>query len=168
VNSVNHAPVAIELTQGIFTIVDREWYEMLNSVYWRAHFSKSDGKYRAITSIPGEPGKSLLMHRLILDVTDINIDVDHINRNPLDNRGINLRIATRSQNMRNQPQRRGTSSKYKGVSLLKGTKWRARAKDKNGKELHIGTFLKEVDAAIAYNKYVKDNFGEFAYLNIIE
>ena len=41
--------------------------------------------------------------------------IDHINRDPLDNRIENLRTVTRSQNLKNQMSRKQTVSGYKGV-----------------------------------------------------
>jgi len=51
-------------------------------------------------------GKFMRIHRLValcfLPYTDIDgLDIDHINRDRTDNRVINLRWVTRSQNMRN-------------------------------------------------------------------
>jgi hypothetical protein len=53
------------------------------------------------------------MHRLILGIP--NSEVDHVNGNPLDNRRVNLRLATRAQNSANTRSRKNTTSKYKGV-----------------------------------------------------
>jgi hypothetical protein len=52
-------------------------------------------------------------------------DVDHINRNPLDNRWSNLRLATKSQNMRNHGLFKTNTSGTNGVFWDKAVrKWR--------------------------------------------
>ena len=94
-------------------------------------------------------------------------EVDHINRNPWDNRRVNLRMATHSQNMWNVAKRANCSSEYKGVCKIKGkNRWTANARVK-GKTHHLGIFDNELSAAIAYNRFVEEKCGEFAYLNPI-
>lgn len=108
-------------------------------------------------------GNTLYMHRLIMDVYDER-EVDHKNRNCLDNRRENLRIATTSQNRMNRGKFEGSySSPYKGVSQ-RGKKWRAQITlDK--KVMHIGSFSTELEAARAYNEAATRLHGEFAKLN---
>jgi len=67
--------------------------------------------------------KAILLHREILGISDAGfyVQADHINRNKLDNRRVNLRIVTIAQNRQNQPARGGTSS-YRGVSWAKDRK----------------------------------------------
>lgn len=100
-----------------------------------------------------------------------NFLVDHINNDKLDCRRSNLRLATRSDNEANKKKRRGkTSSKYKGVSLMKNIKkkpWRATLTFEK-KQIALGTFATEREAAIAYNTAALENYGEFAYINEIE
>ena len=105
------------------------------------------------------------MHREILKAPD-GIYVDHINRNGLDNRKANLRLATRQQNARNTPKtRRTTHSKYTGVSLrARHGKWCATI-FANGRNTHLGHFDNQLDAAKAYDKAAKKHYGEFAVLN---
>jgi hypothetical protein len=93
-------------------------------------------------------------------------DLDHINRNPWDNRRKNIRVATRSQNLHNTSKMDGKSSKYKGVCKKRPNSWCAAATVR-GKRYYLGTFRDEVQAAIAYNKFVADRCGEFAVLNPI-
>ena len=94
------------------------------------------------------------------------MEVDHIDRNPLNNHRINLRICTKAQNQQNCKGRGGTS-KYKGVCWEKRRKkWRATIKN-NGKQVHIGEFCDEKEAAKAYNKKALEFFGEFSRLNKI-
>ena len=95
-------------------------------------------------------------------------DIDHINGDRSDNRWINLRNATRSQNLINGLGRK--IEKFKGVRLEKRIKkyvaYTARITI-NGKEKHLGTFGNEVDAAICYNYNAAYLHGEFAVLNKI-
>lgn len=84
----------------------------------------------------------------------------------------NCRWMTQSQNSHNKkyPNKiSGKKSKYKGVRLTNKSTviWSARITF-NKKEMHLGTFNNEDDAARAYNKKAKELFGEHADLNIIE
>lgn len=92
-------------------------------------------------------------------------DIDHINHKRTDNRWVNLRVCTRSQNLRNALKRPGCSSKHKGVSWFKGRdKWEAYI-DFDGRRKKLGYFDNERDAAVAYNENAIAIFGEFACLN---
>ena len=107
------------------------------------------------------------LHQLIIKVKEGEV-VDHISGNTLDNRRINLRIATYQQNCANSyKQNRKTHSKFKGVTFSKwNNKWLARISFK-GKTKQIGYFDNEIDAAISYNNHALKLFGQFAKLNII-
>ncbi len=107
-------------------------------------------------------GKHVLLHRLIMDAEPGTL-VDHENRNGLDNRKQNLRKATDSENGANSV-RKGDSSKYKGVELFRNGKWRARIKV-HRKEIHLGYFHDEEEAARAYDRAAREHFGEFARTN---
>lgn len=105
-----------------------------------------------------------LLHRFI-DNTPSGIEIDHINNNCHDNRRINLRRCTRTQNEWNKPQLKG---RFKGVCFEKRrNKWKAAIRH-YGSYIHIGYFICEVEAAKAYNKKAKELRGEFAWLNPIE
>jgi hypothetical protein len=67
--------------------------------------------------------------------------IDHINGNKLDNRIVNLRVATASQNKQNMKQARSDSrSGLIGASwYASGNKWRA-AIQIDGKKKHLGYF----------------------------
>jgi hypothetical protein len=92
--------------------------------------------------------------------------VDHRNRNTLDNRRVNLRLATYTQDHGNsKKQKLNTSSKYKGVSWDASTqKWRAQI-TVEGKPRHLGLFVDERDAGRTYDDAARDYFGEFARVN---
>ena len=92
-------------------------------------------------------------------------DIDHKNRRPWDHRWENLRIATRSDNMHNKEPAKGKSSKYKGVTKIKGReRWTAHITIR-GKTHHLGTFDDEFKAAQAYNAAVRKYCPEFGYVN---
>jgi len=89
-------------------------------------------------------------------------DIDHIDRDRLNNRIANLRLATRAQNNANASVRKSSLSQIKGVSWDKQKgKWSARIKFGN-RQTHIGYFSTKNDAATAYLAVAKIVFGEFA------
>jgi len=106
------------------------------------------------------------MHREVIGPPD-HLEVDHINHNGLDNRKANIRPATHTQNNFNRLiiKRKGSSSKYRGVSWCKRKKrWRARI-CVNGEKKLIEYFKDEIQAAKAYDKAAKKYYGQFACLN---
>lgn len=90
--------------------------------------------------------------------------VDHSNRDSLDNRRGNLRVATRAQNAANK-RGQGRSSQYRGVTLNKRL-WRAEVWCSR-KRVFDQQFETEVEAALAYNAAAREHYGEFAYQNRI-
>ena len=92
-------------------------------------------------------------------------DIDHINNIRDDNRIVNLREATRRENHGNRKVLEGGSSKYKGVSWYKRyCNWIAKIKI-NYKQIHLGYYTTEEEAALAYNKAALEHFGEYAKIN---
>src|ERR1700724_2888801 len=115
--------------------------------------------------------KTIYMHRVIMEMMllrplEQGELVDHIDGDALNNCRCNLRIATRLQNRLNSKKRTDvTSSKYKGVEWYKSIgRWIARI-TVNKKQLSLGTFSNEEDAASAYNEAAIRYFGEYACLN---
>lgn len=146
----------ISLTKGRYAIVDDEDYEWLNQWKWQC-----DSKGYARGRINGIPQK---MHRLI-NQTPTAMQTDHINGNKLDNRKENLRSCNQMESMRNRAKWANTTSRYKGVSLYReAKKWTAYIRV-NKKKIHIGLFENEHYAALAYDLWATDIFGEFARLN---
>jgi hypothetical protein len=97
------------------------------------------------------------------------IGLDHVNGDKLDNRKENLRRATQQENLRNKAKTESkTSSKYKGVSWHStANRWRAYIVV-DYKQIYLGLFDSEEDAAVAYNVKASELFGEFARLNIVD
>jgi len=102
--------------------------------------------------------------RIIMNVVGIkDVQVDHIDHNPLNNCRSNLRVVTNAQNQMNSRKRVGCSSKYKGVSN-RYNKWRVYIK-LNGESIYLGSYNDEIEAAKVYDKKAKELFGEYASLN---
>lgn len=105
------------------------------------------------------------MHREILEPAPDEV-VDHINADGIDNRRSNLRACSQAENVRWQrPQRRLTSSRFKGVSFDKNrSRWQAYI-NVDGKRTNIGRFADEETAAEAYDRFAEKQHGEFALTN---
>jgi len=156
---------AIKLTRGQCALVDDSDYEYLNQFKWCAGKAYNRDTYYAIRSksINGKQ-THIRMHRLIMNAPN-GMDVDHVDGDGLNNQRSNLRICTRSQNLRNQKSRVNSSSKYLGVCWHKRErKWRAGIRiNKNTK--YLGEFKTELEAAIIYNIAARKYYGEFARPN---
>lgn len=110
----------------------------------------------------GAEGRGLrLLHRDVLGLgrfADDPIEVDHINGDKLNCRRSNLRLVTHKQNHENRPSRRGSRSRYRGVLWNRECrKWQARVRH-NGKQVHLGLYAVEEDAAAAARDYRLANF----------
>ena len=123
-------------------------------------------------SINNEFGrKCFRVHRLVglafLENPKKKKEIDHIDRNKLNNNINNLRWATSAENTRNISKKQNSKSIYKGVTL-NNNKWRARIRI-HYKLIHLGYFETEKDAGLAYNNYILEHkLEEFFILNIIE
>lgn len=90
--------------------------------------------------------KTILLHREILGISDPRVQVDHENRNPLDNTRTNLRRATNAENHQNLSNIGSGVSQYRGVSWNKNAgKWLAGAK-LNQRNYNLGYYDIEIDA----------------------
>jgi len=138
----------IPLTQGKCALVDDADYDRVNQFKWCA--AKHKNTFYAVTGIRRLDGvKALLyMHNFLLGGP-----TDHVAPNSgLDNRQINIRLATNQQNQRAfQAKRLNCTSNYRGVTWNKSkSKWAAQIFN-SGKKKHLGYFVSEVEAANAYN-----------------
>ncbi len=159
----------IELTQGHFALVDDEDYDYLSQWKWYAKFNKATKSFYAARSSITANGsqKTILMHRVVMNISDSGMMADHKNHDTLNNCKLNLRIATSSQNCANRRRHISRASKYLGVCWHKQkNKWCAMIQ-KDYKNIHIGYFSDEIEAARARDKKAIELFGEFANLNTI-
>jgi len=140
-----------------YCIIDLTDYDIIAQYNWT--YQKSGYANACIN------GKNVFMHNLLMGT----VGIDHINHNGLDNRRINLRLASNQQNVRNRRKifNKQTTSIYKGVHYDKlNKKWRAFV-TVDYKCIHLGRYKYEYEAALAYDKAATKYFGEFAKLNFI-
>lgn len=151
----------IPLTQGKFALVDERDFAELSKYKWSA---EKRGKIfyasRYLKKINGEKTR-IRMHTEIKK-SPHGKEIDHIDRNGLNNQRSNLRICTRAENERNKLERSDNKSGFKGVCWSKQyKKWRSRIQC-NGKEFHLGYFKDKIKACETYIKYCKIYHGKFA------
>lgn len=155
----------IELSQGLYTLVDEEDFIFLNQIRWSANYNKKTKVWYAVNS-----RKGLSLHRYLLGVTDSSILVKHKNGNTLDNRRENLELISKSESRIRSKKRTTTvnKSKFRGVWFdprlsNSANPWRV-----NILNTHVGSFSDEKEAALAWNKAALEMYGENAQLNVVE
>lgn len=153
----------IQLTKGKVALVDDGDFALVSPFKWTASYDKAANKWYAVRRVM-VAGRSttFLMHRVIMDAPSGCL-VDHKDGDGLNNqRSVNLRLATKSQNMCNRGKNRNNTSGYKGVCLIKSRRqWIAQI-GANGVQRNLGYFETPQDAAQAYVNAAFLMHGEFA------
>lgn len=166
--------VKIPLTRGKFALIDSQDLELVSKFKW--YLSGGSGVEYACARNPrklgfSQWGRSVKMHRVILGITDPKIQVDHKDRDRLNNTRSNIRIVTKHQNMWNRIFTNNTlTSCYKGVSKRTRKNGLVRYVCKitaHGQTL-LSFYSNEHAAALAYNDLAKIHHGEFAILNDVK
>lgn len=155
----------IELTKGQRAKVDDDLYEELNRYNWQAMMDQHTHSYYARRGVwDGRRMHTISMSRQIVGA-EPGEKVDHRNHDTLDNQRENLRKCSNSQNQQNRKPYSGRTSAFKGVNWRKENhRWHAQIA-LNGKKIHVGYFLDEHSAAVAYDVKARELFGEFALTN---
>lgn len=103
-----------------------------------------------------------IVYALAHGIDPANLEIDHIDSNSLNNNPKNLRLATRSQNCKNQKIGSANKSGFKGVHWsITNKKWIAMITN-NKKGKNLGSFDCIQEAAAAYEKAAMELHGEFA------
>lgn len=125
------------------TCFDAEHLERVRQHRWYASkkYVKADGKMGSIR---------LSLHRFIVRCPE-DMEVDHIDRNPLNNCDDNLRTVTHAQNTENQPLSRASSTGVRNVQAIRQGFYKGLfrvAVTKDGKPTYGGFFRTIEEAAI--------------------
>lgn len=151
----------VQLTRGKYCVIDAADYDHVMTRGWcAARRKKDDTEY--FYAVASSKVDKILMHRWLLSAKPDEL-VDHKNGDTLDNRRLNLRLCTKSQNAQNRHVVLAQSG-FKGVIATKSGRWSAHI-TKNYRSRHIGTFDTKEEAALAYDAEAVRMFGEFANLN---
>lgn len=152
----------VPLTMGMEAVIDAADRNLVAPFSWAA--KKDQGRWYARRNHPPR-GKQVLLHRWLIGAPPEAI-IDHADRDGLNCRRSNIRLASPSQNAHNSEQRRGVSG-YRGVTKAqcKGkARWKARIRV-DGKVIYLGTFADKEEAARAYDAKARAFFAEFARTN---
>lgn len=161
----------VPLTQGYVAIIDAEDVDRIGQYTW--HWLRKPGNdygyaVRNRRQVYGEHGIQR-MHLMLLPPKD-GFVVDHINRDRLDNRKCNLRYATLEQSSQNREVRHLNQLGYRGVFKMPigprtpRDRYQAIIRTRSGYQ-RFGPFDTAEEAALAYDKWARENFGQFAVLN---
>jgi hypothetical protein len=134
----------LPLNKDLYVIVDATDYVWLMQWSWYAKPMRDKSVFYAARTGINTQGKSctIFMHREILGLPFKSDGVfgDHINRLTTDNRRVNLRPVSNSQNCRNQRMKGNNTSGFKGVSFRKDRgDWVAYI-TVEGQRTHLGFF----------------------------
>jgi hypothetical protein len=165
--------VILRSHNGHDIILDNEDFAWANQWIWCSYVNACGRCYvRRCKRIDGIPTTIWLAREVALrmGLSISGVEIDHVSGDPLDNRRVNLRLATSSENCSNRKKRlpvKGASatSNFIGVSWIQGAKkWRVQVR-KEGKSLYSKYFSDEIEAAHAYDVAAKSILGNFARLN---
>lgn len=131
-------------------IIDKKCLDVVNKYKW---FVMDQGY--AVTKFNN---KRIYMHHLFIKKG--KYDVDHINRNKLDNRVENLRAVSRGMNIINTDVRKNNTSGITGVYFLKKENLWTAAITHNDKKYYLGRFKLLEDAILARKHAEEFLFGE--------
>lgn len=152
--------IFIELTKDKITVIDFKDYATIKDYKWHSNFQTN--KFYARTNVRKSGGgyKGLLLHRFIMQCPT-NMDIDHIDGNPLNNCRDNLRVCTRAENARNRGKTKANTSGYKGISFMKDRgSWSSKIRV-DYKDYHLGFFPTKEEAYGAYCNALNKFHGEF-------
>lgn len=160
-DSCGQAPfVEINIPPGLVMKIDTEDTHLLGKHHVRGHRSR-DYFYARVKI----HGKWHRVHRLVIAAKEGEI-VDHINRDTMDNRRSNLRIATHQQSAWNSNPIKKSRTGVKGVHIERNGRILVTFKH-DGKIFRKFGFKSVREAALFYNEKITALRGEFAVINTI-
>jgi hypothetical protein len=137
-----------------FTIIDIEDVDKIKNIKW---YLKSNGYICHDFS-----DNTIYLHRYLMNPLDNEV-VDHRNHNTLDNRKLNLRICSQSQNIMNSKKPIDNTSGVKGVMWDKSREKWISVIGFNGKTINLGRYKNKDEAIKKRLEASEVIFKEFRY-----
>ena len=158
----NNTAIGTTNNHNIKFTIDIEDYERCKEINWYDDYDSHIKTYYIRGNLDG---KSIALHRYIMNVKDKDMVVDHINHDTTNNCHSNLRVVSSSKNSMNRRIREDNSSGHTGVRWHKVTqKWQADI-FANGKNIYLGLFDNKTDAIKIREEAEKLYFGNYSYKN---
>ena len=152
----------VPLTQGQFALVNEEDWAKLAHRKWHAQRQNKGWAARTFLKTDWSTGRRRYLYASMQEMimgTRPGFEIDHRNRNTLDNRRENLRWLSPSHNMVNRAY--PNSQGFKGV-WKNGKRFSAAIRPPRGTKIHLGTFDTPEEAHQVYCASAKKFWGEFA------
>lgn len=145
-------------------MVDDDLFAELSTYRWTLHKKR---KY-PVSKIKG---KNIDLHRMVWKLSGREfpqspMQIDHKDRDQLNNQLTNLRAASRSLQQANRGYGKNNKSGIRGVYQLQNGRWKAKV-TANWRTYNLGTFPTKESAAEAYNRAFAEHFPEVDNVNLI-
>lgn len=161
--TIKNGIVHIPLSRGEEAIADEQDLHIVSGHNWSTQRKRNTSYAMRNENIDGK-NACIYLHREIAKAKEGDI-VDHINRNGLDNRRGNIRIATFSQNKCNSKLQKNNVSGYRGVYWRRDReKYQAQIQI-NGVKIRLGNFKSIDEAHEAYKAASLKYHGEYGRAN---
>ena len=154
----------IAITETIFNL---KYKEEIEKYKWHLGGNYVECNFYDENNLP----QKMKLHQFIIylsgqEVPD-NCEIDHKDRNTLNNQEDNLRFCSRQQNGQNRNIQKNNTSGQRGVYFSRRNNDWASQIGVNGTIIPLGHFNTIEEAARAYNAAATKYHGEFAQLNVI-
>lgn len=155
ISKETHAEMIIKnKNKELIILFDLEDLSKINKLKWNAKFDKTVNDYYVIAwerNKSMQERKTIRLHNYLMNTPE-DMECDHINRNPRDNRKCNLRNVEPMINKQNKGFYKNNKSGYKYIHFNKqNNRWRVEIKRNNVKTFY-GSYLKLEDAIIKRNQ----------------
>lgn len=152
---MNH--ISFTLKTGEIVLIDKDDYQRVTEHNWQLN---STGYVRrsSVNSDGFLKRKTILLHRFLLGFP--NCEIDHINRNKLDNRRCNLRLSNRFQNSFNK-------EIFGSIDYCKKSKMYSARAAITKHRINFGSFIQKRKAELVISRFYKYLNGDSSYYNYI-
>lgn len=150
--------IEVVMKNGSF-LTDRDDYEKFGKLhYWQNNGGYAETQIKTIDCKSGRR-KPFMYHRMIFSEIPVGLEVDHINRNKLDNRKINLRLVTHLENMQNIGKFKHNTTGFPNISMDRSKNKFSVNIRRNGIKYFLGRFNTIEEARDVLEKFKTQNLN---------